>query len=151
MTQKKAVLLLAGTFATYLLIILVIGYANVAIWLQFIRVIATVTALIFFIRIVPVIFKDIPPPRSDWLLFGINWFMAGTVGFSVWNEVSKIFDLDSSVYTSAVSGLFSLMLVIGSVSIAIAPDAMNRFVKIGAVMFAVLFSISLVFVAPLFR
>lgn len=150
MTRVYVLIALFVVFGLYVACVVTIGFPGAtALGLHFIRVVATVAALIIYIRGIRYLFRDDPIPPRDWLLGGIIWILLGTVCFSFWNEVGRVFGIDTNVFTSVVSGLFSLFLVIGASKLVIAPG--ERRLKIAAVAAGVIVSIGLVLVAPMFR
>lgn len=131
----------------------------VALSLHFIRIAITVAALVLYIQEIPSVFEQVPPPRRDYFLTGINFMLLSSVCFSLWNEAGRIFAVDTSVFTGAISGLFSLFLIIGAGFALIAPDVGEKqdvpviFSKPRtiAILIGVVVAVGLVLVAPLYR
>lgn len=152
MTKALTWLSLLVVLAFYAIIVVLFGFEGpVALAIHFARIAVTVAALIVYIERLPTIFEEVPPPRRDYLLAGINFMLASAVCFSFWNEAGRIFDVDTSIFTNAVAGLFSLFLVVGAGFALIAPDTGGKMIRVIAVAVGVVLSIGLVFIAPLFR
>lgn len=160
MTRALIWLALAAILIVYWIAVMLFGFEGlVAFSTHFIRIGITTATLIVFIQGFLTLFKGEPPPRRDYLLAGINFMLLSAVCFSFWNEAGRIFLIDTSVFTSPVSGMFSLMLVIGAGLVIFAPPTgestslIHVFTKrktIALIVGAVI-SAGLVFVAPLLR
>lgn len=150
MTRNSFLFFLLVLLGVYVALTTALGYADsgMAIVLHFVRIAGSVAALIIYIQMAPTLFASIPPPRRDYLLAGINFMLLSAVCFSFWNEAGRIVGVDTSVFSSPVSGLFSLFLVIGCVFVILAPDTG---IRPAALIAGVFLSIGLVFIAPYFR
>lgn len=151
MTKTVTWLALIVVLASYAVLVALFGFAGpVALAIHFVRIAVTVAALIVYIQKLPTIFEEVPPPRRDYLLAGINFMLLSAVCFSFWNEAGRIWKVDTSIFTGPVAGLFSLFLVVGAGFAFIAPDTGKKTRAI-AIAVGIVLSVGLVFVAPLFR
>lgn len=145
----------------YLLIAVVIVYVGIVsvfpvsgaigFSIHFTRIAASVAALIIFMRMMPTLFREVPAPRRDYLIGAINFFLLSLVCFGFWNEAGRLFEADTSPFTSPVAGAFSVFAIIASVLALIAADTGGPKPKYIAVGIALVVAIALVFVAPQFR
>lgn len=147
-------LLLLILIASFCGVVLVFPFEGaVALSIHFVRIAATVAGAIIFMRLLPARLKK--PlrrwARGDYLIVAVNFFFISLVCFSFYNEAGRIFDVDTSVFTSFVSGGFSVLAIIAAAAAIIAPDTGSNRPKIIAVAIGAVVSVGLVFVAPLFR
>lgn len=124
---------------------------TVAIAINFLRVALAAAVLIIYIPAVTHIFKDVPPPRRDYLLAGIILTWGSAIGFAISNEVGRIFKTDTSIFTNPVAGAFSLLLVLGGLFHLMAPGTASKTRTLVAVAIGVVIGVAVVFIAPLFR
>lgn len=150
MTKMLTWLVLISALMAYGFLVLLFTFKGpIALTMHFGRLTATVGAMIVCMQAVPGLFEEVPPPRRDYLAAGINFMLLSAVCFSFWNEAGRIWNVDTSIFTSPVAGLFSLFLLIGATFVLIAPS--RRATKVIALIVGVVVSIGLVFIAPLFR
>lgn len=142
---------LACILVVYTIMLVAIGYENrTALVVHFIRIVGTIASLILYIPVALQAFKEDPIPPRDYFLVGIGFILLGTVCFSVYNEAGRIWNIDTNVFTSPVSGLFSLFLVIGAF-LVVKPSTTRVRPRVIAIVAGIILSIGLVFIAPLFR
>lgn len=139
------------TLLVYVVAVFAFGFAGpVALTIHFSRIALTTSALIIYARMLPDIFSEVPTPRRDYLLAGIVFMMLSSVCFSFWNEAGRIFGVDTSIFTNAIAGLFSLFLIVGAGFVLIAPDVAGRKSRWLALAVGILIAVWLVFIAPYF-
>lgn len=144
-------MLLAGV-VLYVTLVALLGFPGlVALAVHFGRVATAVAVLILYIPVLATIFDEVPPPRRDYLLAGIILTWLSAVCFSFWNEAGRVFGVDTSIFTNAIAGFFSLLLVVGGIFHLIAPDVGGGKMRTVAIVIGVILGAGLVFVAPLFR
>lgn len=150
--KLRIIFALASATILYVVLVLVFGFAGpIAHTIQFGRVADAVAVQLIYLPALAYIFNEVPAPRRDYLLVGTILTWLSGLSFSVWNEMGRIFHVDTSIFTSPISGFFSLILVGGGIFLIIAPDTTGRRLKVIAVTIAITFGGLLVFVAPLFR
>lgn len=136
----------------YLFLVLMFEYSGwIALTIHFVRTTVVMAVLILYFPVVKDIFKTVPPPYRDFLLAGIILTELSNTSFSIWNEMGRVYGVDSNVFTSPVSGFFSLLVAIGGIAFLKAADTEDARKWFYALAFAIAFSVFLVFVAPLFR
>lgn len=142
---------LIAVFGTYIVLVLLFGYIEpIALGVHFLRIGIVMAVLVIFVPSIKYIF--VRPYRSrDFLLLGIILAMLSNELFSVWNEIHRVFGIDNDVFTSPVSGFFSLMVAAAGVMFLRASDVIDENKWILALIIAIIFSGLLVFVAPMFR
>lgn len=146
--------LLLILIASFCGVVLVFPFEGVvALSIHFVRITVTVGGAIIFMPLLPArLKKNIRTwARGDYLIVAANFFFVSLVCFSFYNEAGRIFDVDTSVFTSFVAGGFSVLAIIASVLAIIAPDTGSNRPKIIAVAIGAVVSVGLVLVAPLFR
>lgn len=145
-------LVLLAVLLAYIGSVWLFGFAGpVALALHFGRVSIAVAVLILYIPAITSIFNEVPPPRRDYLLAGIILTWLSGVSFSLWNEMGRVFKVDTSIFTSPIAGMFSLLLLTGGVFHLIAPDTGGTWPRIIALVIGILVAIGVVIVAPTFR
>lgn len=150
--RKTLWITLAGVIFVYFGMVDIFGFAGpIALGLHFLRIVLTISALVIYVQMAPHIFKEVPPPRRDYLLLGINFMLLSAVCFAFWNEASRVWGFNNDVFNNPVSGLFSLLLCIGAIFALIAPDTEGDKPRVIALIIGVVLSIGLVFIAPMFR
>lgn len=122
-----------------------------AIGLHFLRIVIVVAVLVLYVPWINDIFKEVPPPFKDYLFAGIVLLMLSNILFSTWNEAARVYGVDNNVFTSPISGFFSLLVVAGGLSLLKAADTEDKNRWVYALLIAVAFGVILVFVAPQFR
>lgn len=143
---------LLAALVVYLSLVVALGFpGTVALTVHFGRVAIAVAVLILYIPVIATIFDEVPPPRRDYLLAGIVLTWLSAVGFSFWNEAGRVFDVDTSIFSSPIAGFFSLLLVVGGIFHLVAPDVGEGKTRITAIVIGIILGAGLVFVAPLFR
>lgn len=143
---------LLGVFWAYVLLVLVFGFSEpMALAIHFARTTVIMAVLVIFAPAMLDMFNSKPYRSRDFLLGGIILTELSNESFSVWNEMFRIFGVDNSIFTSPVSGFFSLLLVLGGVSFLIASDVEGTRRWLIALVIAVIFGGGLAFVAPIFR
>lgn len=143
------------------LLCVVIGYVGlvaefgyheaIALGIHFSRTAIVLAVLIMFVPSIRYMFNTKPYRNSDFLLGGIILTELSNISFSVWNEMFRIFGVDSSIFTSPVSGFFSLMLALGGVSLLLASDVIDTNKWVFALVVALMGAAALAFIAPMFR
>lgn len=145
-------ILLVSIFSIYLGLVSVFEFAGpIAIGLHFIRIVVVMAVLILYLPAARDIFVTVPPPYRDFLIAGIILTELSNELFSTWNEAARVYGVDNSVFTSPVSGFFSLLVTVGGLSFLKAADTEDGHRWIYALVVAITFGIILVFVAPTFR
>lgn len=118
----------------YALAVFLLGFKGpVALTIHFLRLVLTVAATIIYIQMLPTIFEQVPPPRRDYLLAGLNFMLLSAVCFSLWNEAGRLFGVDTSVFSDPIAGLFSLLLIVGSGFALVAPDVAGNKVRLWSI------------------
>lgn len=140
----------------YVCLVLLIGFEGpLAVSLNFLRVTSSAAVLILFIPFMKFIFEKVPPPQRDYLLAGIVCQWLSVFLFSLSNEAGKIWPetWDSSVFTNAIPGFFSLLVVGAGVAHFFAPDFRTHAIRrrIIAITIGATLGGFMAFVAPLFR
>lgn len=145
-------LVLLTVFVVYAILVLVFGFTEYfALSIHFIRIGIVMAVLVMFIPSMRYMFTTVPYKSRDFLLAGIILAMLSNELFSIWNEMHRVFGVDNNVFTSPISGFFSLLVALGGLMFLRASDMIERRRWIVSLVIAVLFSILLVFVAPTFR
>lgn len=145
-------LVLLAVLVAYVVSVWLIGFEGVvALTLHFGRVSVAVAVLILYIPAITVIFNEVPPPRRDYLLAGIILTWLSGVSFSLWNEMGRVFGVDTSIFTSPIAGMFSLLLLTGGVFHLIAPDTGGARPRAIALVIGILVAVGVVIIAPNFR
>lgn len=145
-------LILITVFAVYAGIVAAFGFPEwLGLTIHFARTSVIMAVLILYLPAIAHIFTTVPAPYRDFLLAAIILNSLSNESFSVWNEMGRVFGVDTSIFTSPVAGLFSLMLVIAGISFLKAVETENKHRWITALVVAVIFSTLLVIVAPYFR
>lgn len=145
-------LIVVAVAAVYVALIYLFGYAGpIALTLHFARIAVVMAVLILYFPAIRNVFKTVPAPYRDYLLAGIILTELSNESFSAWNEAGRVYGVDTSVFTSPISGFFSLLLVLGGVAFLKAADTEDARKWIWALVIAVVFSTILVFVVPTFR
>jgi len=145
--------------SSYLGLVALLGFENIAIPNHFARVALVTAGFILFVREIAGVFHEIPAPRRDYLLAGIICNSASGLGFSLWNETSRLFDVDSNVFTSPVAGFFSLLLTLSYVFFILAVPGyegedgnwFSRHWKTISIVIGCLVGLAIALVAPMFR
>jgi hypothetical protein len=145
-------LILVGVTAIYAALLATVGFPPwLSYGIHFARAVIVMAVLILYLPSIRWIFSSVPPPYRDFLLGGIILTEMSNTLFSVWNEAGRVFDVDTNVFTSPVSGFFSIVLALGGVAFLKAADTANSRRWAYALGIAILSGVGLVFVAPLFR
>lgn len=129
-----------------------IGFEGfIALTINFLRVAFAAAVLIIYIPTLSEIFREVPPPRRDYLLAGIILTWLSAICFAISNEAGRIFGTETSIFISPVAGAFSLLLVLGGLFHLLAPGtaSVNKTLIAAAIGAAV--GGAVVFIAPLFR
>lgn len=143
---------IAAPFVLLALAVLVFPFDGpIALSIHFTRIAVTVAGAILFMRTMRSLFRKTEWERTDYFILSINFFLFSLVCFSFWNEAGRIWDVDTSVFTSYYSGNFSLLAIVAAVSGIIALDTEGSRPKVIALAVGIVVSVGLVFVAPLFR
>lgn len=139
--------------AVYVVLISVFEFEGpIALAIHFARTSIIMAILILYIPALREIFSMVPAPSRDYLLAGIILTELSNECFSIWNEMGRIYKVDTSIFTSPVAGFFSLLLAVGGISLLKAADETEYESRwLLALIIAVVFSTLLVFVAPQFR
>lgn len=150
--MKSPWLIIAAPFVLLACAVLVFPFEGpIALSIHFARIAVTVAGSILFMRTMRALFRKTVWDRTDYFIVSINFFLFSLVCFSFWNEAGRIFDVDTSVFTSYYSGGFSLLAIVAAVSGIIALDTEGLKPKWIALAVGVVLSAGLVFIAPLFR
>lgn len=145
-------LILLAVLLSYIGAVWLFGFTGpVALALHFGRVSIAVAVLILYLPHITSIFNEVPPPRRDYLLAGIILTWLSGVSFSLWNEMGRVLQVDTSIFSSPIAGTFSLLLLTGGVFHLIAPDTGGARPRIIALVIGILVAIGVVLVAPHFR
>lgn len=146
-------LILITVVAVYAGLISVFEFSGpIALTIHFARTSVVMAVLIIFApKLWRRIFTTSPAPPQDYLLGGIYLNQLSNESFSIWNEMGRVWGLDTSIFTNPVAGFFSLMLVVSGAAFLKASDLEEKEVWAYALVAAGLFSTLLVFVAPMFR
>lgn len=147
-------LIIASVVITVLYVgaVLLIGFEGfIALVINFSRVALAAAVLIIYIPALSQIFREVPPPRRDYLIAGIILTWMSGLGFAISNEAGRIFQYDTSIFTNSIAGSFSLLLVLGGVFHLLAPGMASAKKNIVAVLIGIVVGVVVVFIAPLFR
>lgn len=145
-------LLVSTIFIAYTLLVLILGFDGfVAYSIHLIRVSISVAVLIIYVPALQTIFREVPPPGRDYLLAGILLTWLSGVSFSIWNEIGRVFGMDTNIFTSPIAGLFSLTLLVGGIFHLIAPTPNKRHHHCIAIVIGLLVATGVVLIAPYFR
>lgn len=145
-------LITLGVFALYGAIVYLFGFTeSIGLAIHFIRTTVVLSVIIIYLPSLGFMLTKEPLKNRDFLLVGIILTELSNVSFSIWNEAHRIWNVDNNIFTSPISAFFSLVLVVGGVSLLMASDVedTNRWVL--ALMCAVIFGATFAFVAPIFR
>lgn len=141
----------AAATALYIFVVALLGFQGfIANALNFWRVVLSVAVLIVYIPTISEIFREVPPPRRDYLLAGIILTWLSAICFSVSNEAGRIFGYPTSVYVNPLAGAFSLLLVLGGLFHLLAPGTATIKNSIIAVTVGILVGATVLFIAPMF-
>lgn len=145
-------LILAVILGVYLGLVTAFDFRGpIALAIHFSRIVVIMAVLILYLPWIREIFTSVPPPYRDYLFAGIVLTELSNTLFSTWNEVGRVYGVDTSVFTSPIAGFFSLLLIVGGLSFLKAADTENANRWLYAMLISVAFAIMLVFVAPMFR
>lgn len=145
-------LITVGVFALYAGIVYVFGFTEpIGLAIHFIRTTVVLAVIMIYLPSLRFMFDQEPLKNRDFLLVGIILTEISNVCFSIWNEAHRIWNVDNNIFTSPISAFFSLLLIVGGVSLLLASDVedTNRWVL--ALLGAVIFGATFAFVAPIFR
>lgn len=142
----------AGVFAAYAGIVQLFGFSEpLGLAIHFTRTTVVMAVLIIFIPSMRFMFDKEPLRNRDFLLVGIVLTEMSNLLFSMWNEAHRIFGVDNDIFTSGISAFFSLMLIVGGVSLLLASDVEDTRRWVYALLGAIVFGAAFAFVAPMFR
>lgn len=145
-------LILVGILSTFAALVYLFPFEGpIALTIHFARTSLVMAVLIVYLPKIRFLFKSVPPPFRDYLLAGIIINQLSNELFSIWNEVGRVFDVDTSIFTSPLAGFFSLLLVISGICFLKAAATQGWWSWTWVLVVSVLFSTGLVFIAPLFR
>lgn len=144
--------ILVGIYLTYAVIVLIFGFTEaLGLGIHFLRTAIVTAVLVLYVPSVTRIFKRVPPPHRDYLVSGIILIMLSNELFSMWNEAARLFNVDNSIFTSPISGAFSLMAATAGLAFLKAADTESQNTWLWALAIAFVFSAGLVVLAPMFR
>lgn len=144
--------LLFSVMAAYVVSVLLFGFPGVVAYsVHFLRIAVTIGVLVLYIPSITSIFTEVPPPRRDYLLAGIVLTWLSSISFSTWNEAGRITGVDTNVFSSPVSGFFSLLLVFGGAFHLVAPNTSSKHTKIIALISGLIIATAIAIIAPYFR
>lgn len=140
-----------GVAVTYIMMVASFGFAGpIAIAINFMRVALAVAVLIIYLPNLKDAFKEVPPPRGDYLLAGIVLTWLSACCFAISNEAGRVLHVTNSVYINPLSGSFSLMLVLGGAFHLLAPGTTSPSKSLAAIIVGVAVGMIVVFVIPMF-
>lgn len=143
---------LLAIIATYVSFVVVFGFNDyIALAIHFARTAIVLAVLIIFFPSSIHVFAAEPHRNRDYLIAGIVLTELSNTAFSIYNEMHRVFGFDNSIFTSPISGFFSLLLALGGIALLKSSDVVDSIKWIYALIIAAIFSALLVFVAPLFR
>lgn len=139
-------------FAFYIGTVFMFGFSEpIGLAVHFIRTTVIASVLIIFIPSMRFMFNKEPLRNRDFLLVGIILTEISNLSFSVWNEAHRIFGVDNDIFTSPISAFFSLILIVGGVSLLLASDVEDTRRWVFAFMGAMIFGAIFAFIVPMFR
>lgn len=142
---------IAAGIALYVAIVAMFGFEGfVAQSIAFGRVVFATAVLIIYMPTIAVIFREVPPPRRDYLLAGIIATWASALCFALWNAAGQIFGATTSIFISPIAGFFSLLLVVGGLFHFLAPGIGPTRRAVMAVLIGIVVGILVNGVAPIF-
>lgn len=140
------------TLLGYVLAVMLFGFTEIfALGIHFFRIAIIMAVLVMLAPIAGNLFLGVPYKSRDFLLAGIILAMLSNEAFSIWNEMHRIFGVDNDVFTSPVSGFFSLLVALSGVMFLRATGVVENKRWIAALVVSIVFSTLLVFIAPMFR
>lgn len=143
---------LLAIIATYIGLVLSFGFNDyIALTIHFSRTALVLAVLIIFFPSGLHVFAAEPHRNRDYLIAGIVLTELSNTSFSIWNEMHRVFGVDSNIFTSPIAAFFSLLLALGAAALLKSSDVADGVKWIYAVAIAAVFATILVFVAPLFR
>lgn len=150
--MKYTLLVLASVLAVFGLVVFLMDFEGpAALTIHFVRITVTIAASIIYIQLVPGMFSGEHSRATVYLFAAINFFVLSLVCFSVWNEMGRLFNVDTRVLSSPVAGLFSVFAIIAAAFAILVPDTGGPRPKVLALIIGAILSVGLVFIAPLFR
>lgn len=143
---------LLAILLVYAWVVAIFGFNEyVALSIHFARTAIVFAVLLIFFPSGIKVFAAAPHRNRDYLIAGIVLTELSNTLFSIWNEMHRVFGVDASIFTSPISGLFSLLLALGGMALLKSSDVTDSIRWIYALLIAGVFSAALVFFAPLFR
>lgn len=149
---------LLALLTLYAVLVSLFGFEGpIALTIHFTRIAVTVAALVMYFQMIGNLFEGIPPPRRDYLVGSIIFYLLSAVYFSNLNEAGRVFGVDPSVFTSPIAGIGSLLLITAAGFSLIAPDMLDQKTKkktktrVIAIGIGLIVSVCLVIIAPFFR
>lgn len=156
MKNRKWLLFAVAVVAAYISAVMLFGFISIANFIHFGRVALPFAVLFLFVQRLPELFREVPPPRRDYLIACIICLTLSLVGFSLWNEAGRQFGVNTSIFTNPIAGFLSLIAVIGSAFglVALPRDVNGEWGnrrKLIALGVGLVVGTMVVVVAPLFR
>lgn len=145
-------LVTAGVFLAYVAIVMIFGFSDdIGLAIHFTRTTVVFAVLLIFIPSMRFMFNKEPLRNRDFLLVGIILTELSNLSFSIWNEAHRIFGVDNDIFTSAISAFFSLLVIVGGVSLLLASDVEDTKRWVIVLLASMIFGAAFAFVAPMFR
>lgn len=147
---------LVSAIIAYIGLVITFGYTeSFGLAIHFSRTAVVMAVIIMFVPAMKYMFDTRHNTKSyrnrDFLLGGIILTELSNVSFSFWNEMYRIFGVDNNIFTSAISGFFSFLLILGGVSLLLASNVVETKRWVFALVVSVLAGVTLAFILPMFR